>query len=127
PQPDDPCALLVRRTAAVVPSVVLSTKRGDRDIYGSNIFFVDFFAQGASHYIFATAQGWPKGFSGVIKLNGGLSSNETVEAGDLMEAWDLFADRESVNAQLFIAGSCAGESLEVASTVQKHVVAIGDS
>lgn len=127
PQTDDQYAIIVRRNDAVVQSVVLSTKRGERDIYGSNIFIDDFFAKGASHYIFATAQGWPKGFSGVIKLSGGLSSNETVDAGDLMEAWDLFADRESVNAQLFIAGSCAGESLEVASTVQKHVVAIGDS
>ena len=43
-----------------------------------------------------------------------------------MQAWDLFADREAISVQLLIAGSCAGESLEFASTVQKHVSAIGD-
>ncbi|MFP9167109.1 hypothetical protein ACLI1Y_17290, partial [Enterococcus faecalis] len=81
----------------------------------------DFFAKGGSEYIFATAQNWPEGFSGILTLSGGLSSNAEVTAGDLMEAWDFFADRESVDVQLFIAGSCAGESLETASTVQKHV------
>lgn len=42
-----------------------------------------------------------------------------------MEAWDFFADRESVDVQLFIAGSCAGESLETASTVQNTSFQLG--
>lgn len=126
PQTDNQYALIVRRNGAVVESVVLSTVRGEKDIYGKNIYMDDYFAKGASSYIFGTAMGWPAGFSGIIQITGGLSSNTEVSAGDLMEAWDFFADRESVNVQLFIAGSCAGETLEIASTVQKHVVAIGE-
>lgn len=127
PQTDSQYAIIVRRNDAIVQSVVLSTKPGERDIYDSNIYIDDYFAKGSSEYIYATAQSWPEGFSGVLTLSGGLSSNAAVTAGDLMEAWDFFADRESVDVQLFIAGSCAGESLEVASTVQKHVVSIGDT
>jgi len=127
PQTDSQYAIIVRRNDAIVQSVVLSTKRGEKDIYDSNIYIDDFFAKGGSEYIFATAQNWPEGFSGILTLSGGLSSNAEVTAEDLMEAWDFFADRESVDVQLFIAGSCAGESLETASTVQKHVVSIGDA
>ena len=126
PQSESQYAIIVRRNGAIVESVVLSTDRTEKDIYGNNIYMDDYFSKGTSSYIFGTATGWPKGFSGIISLAGGLSSNETVSAGDMMEAWDLFADRESVNVQLFIAGACSGESLETSSTVQKHVVAIGD-
>ncbi|QQG32075.1 tail sheath [Citrobacter phage CkP1] len=126
PQNDDQYAIIVRRDGAIVESMVLSTSRTDQDVYGNNIFMDDYFSKGASNYIFGTATGWPKGFSGIIKLNGGVSANESVTAGDVMQAWDLFADREAISVQLLIAGSCAGESLEFASTVQKHVSAIGD-
>lgn len=126
PQTDSQYAFIVRKNDAIVENFVLSTVRGEKDIYNNNIFMDDFFAKGGSSYIFGTSVGFKAGFSGIIKLNGGLSSNESVSAGDLMEAWDFFADRESVAVQLFIAGSCAGESLEIASTVQKHVAAIGD-
>lgn len=126
PQTDDQYAIIVRLNGAVVESFVLSTKEGEKDIYGSNIFMDDFFANGASNYIFATSMNWPKGFSGVIQLKGGISANDKVTAGDLMKAWDNFADRESLHVNLLIAGSCAGEGDEIASTVQKHVVSIAD-
>ena len=126
PQTDDQYAIIVRRDGAIVESVVLSTKPGEKDVYSNNIYMDDYFAKGSSNYIFGTSVGWPKGFSGIIKLNGGVSANSSVTAGDLMQAWDLFADRESIAVQLFIAGACAGEGLEFASTVQKHVSAIGD-
>ena len=126
PQNADQYAIIVRRDGAIVESYVLSTKRGDKDVYGNNIFIDDYFAKGSSRYIFATATGWPVGFSGIIQLSGGLSANAQVTAGDVMEAWDLFADREALHINLLIAGACAGESVEFASTVQKHVVSIGD-
>lgn len=126
PQTDDQYAIIVRLNDAIVESFVLSTKEGEKDIYGNNIFMDDYFANGASGYVFATSQGWPKGFSGIIKMAGGVSANDKVTAGDLMKAWDVFADRESLHVNLMIAGACAGEGSEIASTVQKHVVAIGD-
>ncbi|ANA49506.1 tail sheath [Salmonella phage vB_SnwM_CGG4-1] len=126
PQTDDQYAIIVRRDGAIVESVVLSTKEGEKDIYGNNIYMDDYFAKGSSNYIFGTAMNWPKGFSGIIKLNGGLSANTAVTAGDVMQAWDLFADREALHVNLLIAGACAGEGLEFASTVQKHVSSIAD-
>lgn len=126
PQTEDQYAIIVRRDGAIVESAVLSTKKGDKDVYGNNIFLNDYFAKGSSRYIFASAVGWPKGFSGVISLDGGLSANSSVTAGDVISAWDLFGDREALHVNLLIAGAVAGETTEFASTVQKHVVSIAD-
>lgn len=126
PQTEDQYAIIVRRNDAIVESVVLSTVRGEKDVYGNNIFMDDFFAKGSSNFIFASSMNWPKGFSGIIKLSGGISANDKVTAGDLMLGWDKFVDREALFVNLLIAGSCAGESDEIASTVQKHVAAIAD-
>lgn len=126
PQTDTQYAIIVRRDGAVVESAVLSTSRQDKDIYGNNIFIDDYFSKGSSRYIFATAQGWPEGFAGVIRLGGGVSANESVTAGDLIQGWDLFGDREALRVNLLIAGACAGETDEIASTVQKHVSSIAD-
>lgn len=126
PQTENQYALIIRRNDAIVESVVLSTVRGEKDVYGNNIFMDDYFAKGSSNFIFASSMNWPKGFSGIVKLRGGVSANDKVTAGDLMLGWDKFVDREALFVNLLIAGSCAGESDEVASTVQKHVVAIAD-
>lgn len=127
PQTENQYAFIIRRNGAVVGQFILSTDRNERDIYGSNIFMDDFFQRGSSQYIYASATNWPKNFSGIIKLGGGTSANETVTAGDLMQAWDKFADREALHVNLMIAGAAAGESVEIASTVQKHAVAIADA
>lgn len=126
PQTDNQYGLIVRRNGDIVESVVLSTVKGEKDIYGNNIYMDDYFAKGSSNYIFATASGWPAGFSGIIKLSGGLSANNVVTAGDMIEGWDLFADRESLSVNLLIAGAVAGEGIQFASTVQKHASAIAD-
>lgn len=126
PQTEDQYALIVRRDGAVVETVILSTKRGDKDVYGNNIFMDDYFAKGTSNYVFASSLNWPKGFSGIIQMQGGLSANDQVTAGDLMQGWDLFADREALHINLLIAGAVSGEGDETASTVQKHVVSIAD-
>lgn len=127
PQTDDEYAIVVRKGGAVVESVVLSTKRGAKNIYGNNIFMDDYFENGGSNTIFATATGFPVGFSGVLKLSGGVSGNDTVTAGDFMLGWDQFADKESIYVNLLIASAVAGESIEIASTVQKYVVSIAES
>lgn len=126
PQTEDQYAFIVRRDGAVVETVILSTKRGDKDVYGNNIFMDDYFAKGTSNYVFASSLNWPKGFSGIIQMQGGLSANDQVTAGDLMQGWDLFADREALHINLLIAGAVSGEGDETASTVQKHVVSIAD-
>ncbi|AJD81978.1 tail sheath protein [Yersinia phage vB_YenM_TG1] len=126
PQTVNQYGIIVRRDGSIVESVILSTKKGEKDVYGNNIYMDDYFAKGSSNYIFGTSVGFPDGFSGIIRLAGGLSSNGTAEAGALMQGWDLFADREALHVNLLIAGACAGEDDETASTVQKHVVSIAD-
>lgn len=127
PETEDQYCVIVRRNDAIVENMILSTKPGDRDVYNNNIYMDAFFSKGSSGYVFATAMNWPKGFSGIIKLSGGLSSNDTVTAGDFMIGWDKFSDPETLYINSLIAGVVAGETLEIASTVQKHVVAIADS
>ena len=126
PQNHDEYAIIVRKNDAIVESVILSTAQGAKDVYNNNIFMDDYFAKGSSNYIFASSLNFPKGFSGIIKLNGGISANNQVTAGNLMLGWDEFVDREALHVNLLIAGACAGETDEIASTVQKHVLAIAD-
>ncbi|QEG05462.1 tail sheath protein [Shigella phage JK32] len=133
PQNDNQYAFIVRRDGVMVESFVLSTVKGDKDVYGNSIYMDDFFARGASQYIYATAQGWVDGFSGIISLAGGLSANEASTndhqndpfIGAMMQGWDLFAERETIHVNLLIAGACAGEG-DNFSTVQKYAVSIGD-
>ncbi|QPI17866.1 tail sheath protein [Pectobacterium phage POP12] len=127
PQTTNQYGFIVRRGGVVQESFVISTLKGDKDIYGANIYMDDFFANGGSRYIFGTALQFASGFSGVLEFGGGLSSNDTVGADELMFGWDLFADREALHVPLLIAGGCAGESVAVMSTVQKHVTAIADA
>lgn len=126
PQTDNQYGIIVRRNGEVVESVVLSTAKGEKDVYGNNIYMDDYFAKGSSNYIFATAIGWPAGFSGILTLSGGLSANDSVTAGDIIEGWGLFADREALAVNLLIAGAVAGEGVTFASTVQKHASALAD-
>lgn len=126
PQTVNQYAIIVRRGGAVVETTILSTLAGDKDIYGNTIYIDDYFANGSSSYLYGLSQSWPTGFSGVINFNGGVASNSTITAGDFEQAWDLFSDRESLRVQLLIAGACAGEGAEFASTVQKYVSAIAD-
>lgn len=126
PQTENQYAFIVRRGGIVQESFIVSTEKTDKDIYGVNIFMDDFFANGGSQYVYGTSLNWPKGFSGILEFGGGLSSNDTVGADELMNGWDMFADREALHVPLLIAGACAGETVEIMSTVQKHVISIGD-
>ena len=126
PQTDNQYAFIIRRGGIVQESFVVSTNKEDKDIYGMNIYMDDFFANGGSQYVYATSMNWPVGFSGILELGGGLSSNDTIGADELMQGWDLFADREALHVPLLIAGAVAGETPAIASTVQKHAIAIGD-
>lgn len=128
PQTDNQYAFIVRRDGVVVESFVLSTKKGEKDVYGQSIYMDDYFANGSSQYIYATAKGWVDGFQGIIKLMGGTSANEKSTDADpfisaMMLGWDMFADREALQVNLLIAGACAGES-DKFNTVQKHVASI---
>lgn len=127
PQNDNQYAFIVRRGGIIQETFIVSTAKGDKDIYGSTIYMDDFFANGGSQYLYGTSLNWPVGFSGVLELGGGTSANSTVGADELMAGWDMFADRESLHVPLLIAGACAGETAEISSTVQKHAVSIGET
>jgi len=119
-------AFIVFNNGAVVESRVLSTKAGDRDIYGSSINVTEYFSNGNSTFVQAVLDSWPTDFTGMLAFGGGTASNDTVAAGDWIKGWDLFADVEHSDVNLLIAGAVAGEGARTASTVQKAVVAIGD-
>ncbi|MGL5307497.1 MAG: phage tail sheath subtilisin-like domain-containing protein, partial [Aeromonas veronii] len=130
PQNEDQFAMVLRRGSEVLEAVVLSTRRGDTDIYGNNIFMNDYFANGNSRYLNGCDAVWPKDFTGILVFGGGFSGNkvqageEASASGAWMKGWDLFADRHQLQVNLLIAGACTGEGAKVASTVQKYVVDI---
>ncbi|ADM79855.1 tail sheath protein [Aeromonas phage phiAS5] len=126
PQNENQFAFIVFNDGVAVESRVLSTKPGDRDIYGSSIHVNEYFGNGYSSFVQGIAESWPVGFTGVLAFGGGTSSNQAITAGEWMKGWDMFADREHTDVNLLIAGSVAGEGAKVASTVQKAVVAIAD-
>lgn len=126
PSNENQFAFIVFNNGSVVESRVLSTKQGDRDIYGNSINVTEYFSNGNSSFVQAVVDSWPVGFTGVLAFGGGTASNSTVAAGDWIKGWDLFADREHTDVNLFIAGAVAGEGAKIASTVQKSVVAIAD-
>ncbi|UQJ95499.1 tail sheath protein [Klebsiella phage CPRSB] len=97
PQNDNQYAFIVRRGGIIQETFIVSTAKGDKDIYGSTIYMDDFFANGGSQYLYGTSLNWPVGFSGVLELGGGTSANSTVGADELMAGWDMFADRESLH------------------------------
>lgn len=127
PQNADQFVLVLRRGSEVLEAVVLSTRRGDTDVYGNNIYLNDYFANGNSRYLNGCDAVWPAGFTGILVFGGGFSGNrintgeEDQASGAWMKGWDLFADRHQLEVNLLIAGACAGEGKKVASTVQKYV------
>ena len=121
PQTDDEYGIIVRRNGITQESYILSTIPGTTDVYNENIYIDDYFVNGHSSLIFATSKNWPKGFSGILKLDGGKSENDKVTEAEFMKGWDLFADREIIEVNGLIAGAVAGENKKFASTVQKHV------
>ncbi len=126
--PDKPgqFAVAVRIGGEVRESYIISTNEGDKDIYGNNIYITDFFDNNRSQFIVASASNWPEEFDGILRLKGGKSGNESLTASEWQLGWDSFADAETTYVNLLIAGSCAGESTEIASTVQKYVVGVAE-
>ncbi|WWQ13043.1 tail sheath protein [Morganella phage vB_Mm5] len=127
PQDKDEYAIIVRRGGIIQEYFILSSKKNAKNVYGNNIYIDDFFANGGSRYIYMTTANWIDGFSGVLVLRGGNSGNDTTTAAQFINGWDLFSDRETVHVPLLIAGAVAGETDEIASTVQKYVVSIAES
>lgn len=121
PQTADQFAYILMRDGIMVESKILSLKRGDKDMYGNNIYAGDFFRNSGSAFIQMSSEDFPMGFSGALTLRGGFAGNDTVTAGNYTLAWDMFSDREQIYVNLLIAGNVAGESVKVASEVQRYV------
>lgn len=121
PQNANQFAYILLRDGQLVESKILSLKRGDRDMYNQNIYAGDFFRNGGSAFIQISDEDFPENFSGALRLSGGLTGNDTVTAGNYTLAWDQFSDREQIYVNLLIAGTVAGESVKIASEVQRYV------
>lgn len=125
PSNSDQYAVLVRQGDTVREAFIVSTKEDDRDVYGNNIYITDFLNDGGSQFINGTDLNFPAGFSGSLRLRGGNSGTD-VTASEWQLGWDIFADRDTVYVNLLIGGSCAGEEISIASTVQKYVAGVCD-
>lgn len=123
----DQFLMVVYKGGVSVESVVLSLKKGDKDIYGSNIYVGDFFENGGSRYLSGSADYWEKNFHGRMMLGGGTSGNSSASASAWIEGWELFEDRQLIQVNLMIAGSCAGESKETSNAIQKRVAELADT
>lgn len=121
PQNENQFAYILLRDGVLTESKILSLKRGDKDMYGSNIYAGDFFRNNGSAFVQSSDKFWPANFSGALVLAGGFSANSTVTAGNYTLAWDQFSDREQIYVNLLIAGNVAGEAVSVASEVQRYV------
>lgn len=126
PENDNQFLYVVQKGDEVVESRVLSIDEQEKDVYGNNINAELHFKNGKSDFIYMLSDNINK-FSGTLELSGGKSGNETKKSGPWISAWDMFSDKENIEVDLFIAGTCATESAEVASTVQKHVSALTDA
>lgn len=121
PQNENHFAYILMRDGVMTESKVLSRKPGDKDMYGNNIYAGDFFRNNGSAFVQLSGEDWPIDFSGALTLTGGFSANDSVTAGNYTLAWDQFSDREQIYVNLLIAGNVAGESIKIASEVQRYV------
>lgn len=123
PQTADQYAIVVYLNGSVVETFVVSTKEGDKDIYGTNIYLDEFFEKGPSQYIHATSDSWVDNVAGrSIGLTFGGGKDTGVGADDYMLGWDLLGDKENIFVNLLIGGAASDEPVTVASTVLKYLV-----
>jgi hypothetical protein len=122
PQTSDQYGIVVYFDGVPVETFVVSTKVGDKDIYGTNIYLDEFFEKGPSQYIHATSDSWVAdgvGTSLGMTFGGGKDAN--VGADDYLMGWDLLGDKENIFVNLMIGGAASDEPITVASTVLKYL------
>lgn len=123
PQTEDQFAVVVNYNGVPVESFVVSTKPGDKDYSGANIYLDEFFERGPSEYITAISDSWigkAEGDSISLVLGGGKDSG--VGADEYIKGWDEFADKENIYVNLLIGGAASDEPVAVASKVLKYIV-----
>lgn len=123
PQTEDQFAVVVNYNGVPVESFVVSTKPGDKDYSGANIYLDEFFERGPSEYITAISDSWigkAEGDSISLVLGGGVDSN--VGADEYIKGWDEFSDKENIYVNLMIGGAASDEPVAVASKVLKYIV-----
>ncbi|MBF84624.1 MAG: phage tail protein [Acidobacteria bacterium] len=118
-------AIMVRQGEVIREAFIISTQEDDRDVYGTNIYVTDYLDNGRSQFVNGSALNFPDGFSGILRLRGGNSGTD-VSASEWQQGWDLFSDPDTVYVNLLIGGTSAGESVDIASTVQKYVAGISE-
>lgn len=122
PETPDQYGVVVSYDGVVNETFVVSTKVGDKDIYGSNIYIDEFFARGTSQFIYAISDSWPSpalGQSITLQLGGG--SDYGVGKDEYMLGWDMFSDKENIYINLLIGGAASDESVEDASIILKYI------
>ena len=134
PQTADQIGIIVRYKGEIVSSeiAVVSTKVGDKDIFGTNIYMNEYFGQDKSEYIVmsddatlsssytdTTVSPARTHTSAQIKLKGGSDTGAAV--GDWQTGWDLFSDPETIYVNLLFTGGASAESADDATSIMKYV------
>lgn len=126
PENENQFLYIVQKGDQIVEQRVLSVNELDKDQYGNNIYAELHFKNDKSDFIYMLANN-VNNFQGSLELSGGHSGNEsTEEIGHWLKGWDLFEDKENIEVDLLIGGSCSTESTKNASAIQKYVSALAD-
>ena len=121
----------VSNNGEVVETYTVSVTEGAKDEQGNNIFIDDVIAT-KSKYVYMIAANMPSATlideapaaadTEDYSLSGGTDGAAAPTAGNWNIAWDLFANADEVDVNLLVAGAAAGETTEIASTVQRYVI-----
>jgi len=128
-------AVAVLVDGTVTETYTVSLVEGNKDAEGNNIFIDDVIAS-RSNYVYMIAANMPTSAdvdespaaadTADYTLSGGTDGAAAPTAGQWNISWDLFTNGDEVDVNLLIAGAAAGETLEIASTVQRYVVTLAE-
>ena len=124
-------AVAVLVSGTVTETYTVSLVEGNKDAEGNNIFIDDVIANKSKHVYMIAAnmptsgdvdESTPAADTADYTLSAGTDGASAPTAGNWTISWDLFANADTLDVNLLIAGAAAGEALEIASTVQRYVV-----
>lgn len=120
PQTSDQYGIIVKYKGEVAETpFIVSTKNGDKDIYGASMYIPDVFSKGISKYVMASIDTWTTSSMHVL-LGGG--KDDAAGTSDYQLGWDLLDDPDTIYVNLLFAGAAANESVADSSIIQKYIV-----
>lgn len=110
----------------LVETWIVSVTEGNTDSGGNSIFMDDILANRSGYVYMVSANITDETPATLIALAGGVSSTDAITAGSWTTGWEEFRDAELIDVNLLLAGACADQTVDMASTVQKFVVELAE-